>query len=256
MIKIAHRGYSGRYPENTRIAFEKAVENGFTGVELDVHMCNSGELVIVHDENLERTSGFNGLIKDMSFMSLTRIPVNNDLDVPDQYIMTLEEFLEEFHDKFKLINVEIKNDFYTMEGIIPKVAKLLEEYRDKANFVVSSFRLETVKEFKAISSIPVAYLVEDMDRIRAEKDFDGIGYLHPWFRLLKYVLPELQEYNLPINTWTVNTEEDWKMIMALPTPINAIITNYRVWDGEYGPIQELSERDQKRVDGLLSKLRK
>lgn len=57
MIKnFAHRGFSGMYPENTMLAFQKAVETeGCNGIELDVHVIKDGELVIIHDERIDRT---------------------------------------------------------------------------------------------------------------------------------------------------------------------------------------------------------
>ena len=53
---ICHRGYSSRYPENTILAFQKAVESGADGVELDVHLTRDGEVVVIHDERVDRTT--------------------------------------------------------------------------------------------------------------------------------------------------------------------------------------------------------
>ena len=67
MSKVfAHRGFSGRYPENTMLAFEKAVELGVDGIELDVHLSKDGELVIIHDEKVDRTCNGIGMVKDMT----------------------------------------------------------------------------------------------------------------------------------------------------------------------------------------------
>ena len=56
MSKVfAHRGWSGKYPENTMLAFEKAIELGVDGIELDVHMSADRQLVIIHDETVDRT---------------------------------------------------------------------------------------------------------------------------------------------------------------------------------------------------------
>ena len=61
---IAHRGFSGRYPENTMLAFEKALEAGAEGIEFDVHLTKDGQLVIIHDELLDRTTDGKGLVAD------------------------------------------------------------------------------------------------------------------------------------------------------------------------------------------------
>ena len=62
----AHRGFSGKYPENTLLAFQKAAEAGAEGIELDVHTTRDGEVVVMHDENTIRTTGTDALIKDLT----------------------------------------------------------------------------------------------------------------------------------------------------------------------------------------------
>ena len=73
MKVFAHRGFSGLYPENTMLAFEKALEVGADGVELDVHLTKDGKLVVIHDEALARTTGYPGLISDYTLEALTKI---------------------------------------------------------------------------------------------------------------------------------------------------------------------------------------
>ena len=69
---ISHRGYSAKYPENTMIAFQKAVECGTHGIELDVQLSKDGEVVICHDETIDRTSNGTGYIKDMTVEELKK----------------------------------------------------------------------------------------------------------------------------------------------------------------------------------------
>lgn len=64
MINFAHRGFKGKYPENTMLAFKKAIEAGADGIEFDVHLSKDGELVIIHDEFLDRTSDGEGLVSE------------------------------------------------------------------------------------------------------------------------------------------------------------------------------------------------
>ena len=70
---IAHRGYSGVYPENTMLAFRKAEEVGADGIELDVHLSSDGELIIIHDEALKRTAGKDGVVSDYTRSELEKI---------------------------------------------------------------------------------------------------------------------------------------------------------------------------------------
>ena len=67
---FAHRGFSGKYPENTLLAFEKAIEAGAEGMEFDVQLTKDGELVIIHDETIDRTSNGSGRVKDFTYEEL------------------------------------------------------------------------------------------------------------------------------------------------------------------------------------------
>ena len=73
MSKIyGHRGFSGKYPENTMLAFKKAIEIGCDGIELDVHLTKDNELVIIHDEDIKRTANGQGLVRDMTLEELRK----------------------------------------------------------------------------------------------------------------------------------------------------------------------------------------
>ena len=67
---FAHRGFSGKYPENTMLAFRKAIELGVDGIELDVHLTKDGQLVIIHDETTNRTCGVSGQVGKMTLEEL------------------------------------------------------------------------------------------------------------------------------------------------------------------------------------------
>lgn len=75
-LNFAHRGFSGQFPENTMLAFEKAVEAGADGIELDVQFSKDGELVIMHDETLNRTAGVDGFVKDYTLEQLKAMDVS------------------------------------------------------------------------------------------------------------------------------------------------------------------------------------
>ena len=78
---FAHRGASGAAPENTLEAFDLAVRMGAHGVELDVHLCRSGELVVAHDETVDRVSDGTGRIRDLSLKELKTGGWNNAKEV-------------------------------------------------------------------------------------------------------------------------------------------------------------------------------
>ena len=97
MSKVfAHRGWSGKYPENTMLAFEKAIELGVDGIELDVHMSGDHQLVIIHDETVDRTCNGKGFVKDMTVEQLKALDasagfmgVYGKTEIP-----TLREYME------------------------------------------------------------------------------------------------------------------------------------------------------------------
>ena len=77
MKVMAHRGYSGAYPENTMLSFRKAAEVGTDGIELDVHLTRDGVLVVHHDERVDRTTDGTGRICDLSYAELRRFNAAN-----------------------------------------------------------------------------------------------------------------------------------------------------------------------------------
>ena len=79
MKLFAHRGYSAQYPENTMEAFVQAYQKGFDGVETDVHMTKDGQLVLIHDETIDRTSGGKGYIQDYTYDELKNFHFLMDL---------------------------------------------------------------------------------------------------------------------------------------------------------------------------------
>ena len=92
----AHRGASGYRPENTLEAFELAIRQGADGIELDVHTSADGELIVMHDENVDRVTDGTGLIKDMTLAQLKELKVSTPAEPSGIYhIPTLAEVLEQ-----------------------------------------------------------------------------------------------------------------------------------------------------------------
>ena len=77
MKNFAHRGFSGKYPENTMLAFRKALECGADGIEMDVQLTKDGELVVIHDERVDRTTNGTGNVRDYTLEELQKLSDNN-----------------------------------------------------------------------------------------------------------------------------------------------------------------------------------
>ena len=140
----AHRGCSQRYPENTVLAFEKAMEiKNLEGIELDVQMTRDGELVVIHDERVDRTTEGIGFVKDCTLSELKRLHIYAG-DHPGQQVPAMEEVLNLLGPKLRegmRLNIELKNSVYPYPGMEEKLVDLVHEKAGEAcgNIVYSSF---------------------------------------------------------------------------------------------------------------------
>lgn len=107
----AHRGCSQRYPENTLLAFEKAIAiKGLTGIELDIQLTKDGHMVVIHDERVDRTTESIGFVRDYTLSELKRLHIYADSH-PTQQIPTIEEVLDLIEQRMRegmLLNIELK----------------------------------------------------------------------------------------------------------------------------------------------------
>lgn len=229
MCKIfAHRGYSGKYPENTMIAFKKALECGVDGIELDVQLTKDGEVVIIHDETIDRTTTGKGFVVDYTYEELEKFDASFKFkDLGFNKIPTLREYFQLVKDYDIVTNVELKTGINEYLGIEEKVWELIKEYNLEEKVIISSFNHFSVMRMKDIApQLKYGFLSEDWI-IDAGKytHFHGVQCYHPRFNnLVPDVIKELKKYNLEINTWTVNLEEDMRYLYS--NNIDVIITNY------------------------------
>src|SRR6478672_815772 len=102
ILIIGHRGAKGYKPENTLSSFQKAVDMKVDGIELDVHSSSDGEIVVFHDETLDRMTNGRGNISQYSFSELRDFRIAREHQIP-----TLKEVFD-LVDKRCLINIELK----------------------------------------------------------------------------------------------------------------------------------------------------
>ena len=229
MCKIfSHRGYSGKYPENTMIAFKKALECGVDGIELDVQLTKDGEVVIIHDETIDRTTTGKGFVIDYTYEELEKFDASFKFkDLGFNKIPTLREYFQLVKDYDIVTNVELKTGINEYLGIEEKVWELIKEYNLEEKVIISSFNHFSVMRMKKIApQLKYGFLSEDWI-IDAGKytHSHGVQCYHPRFNnLVPDVIKELKKYNLEINTWTVNLEEDMRYLYS--NNIDVIITNY------------------------------
>jgi len=230
MSKVfAHRGWSGKYPENTMLAFQKAVELGVDGIELDVHLSKDGELVIIHDETVDRTCNGKGFVKDMTVAELKALDasagfmgVYGKTEIP-----MLREYMELVKDLPLVTNIELKTNIYDYEGLPEKVYEMIKEYGVQDRVILSSFNHYTVMKMKSIApELKYGFLAESWMLDTGEYcNNHGIPCYHP---LRGNCVPEcvkdMKDHGLEINTFTVNLEEEVRRFYELG--IDGIIGNH------------------------------
>ena len=230
MVKnYAHRGFSGRYPENTLLAFEKAMEIGVDGIELDVQLTKDGEVVIIHDEKIDRTTDSKGNVIDYTYEELQKFDASYIYKgkVGFNKIPTLREYFNLIKESDIVTNIELKTGIFEYLGIEKKVLDIIKEYHMEKRVIISSFNHYSVLRMKEISpEIECGFLSETWIINQGEytKKY-GVECYHPHFAMLnEEVVKELKKYGIKINTWTVNEEKDIKDLIN--KKVDTIITNY------------------------------
>lgn len=149
----AHRGSSGTHPENTLAAFKKAAELPIDGVEFDVHLTKDQQLVVIHDESIDRTSNGSGYIKDMTLEELKMYDFGSwfSNEFKDERIPTLEEVLKVFINTSHRINIELKSDIFPYVELEAHVLALITSLQLEKRVLISSFNHEAIRKVKTLN---------------------------------------------------------------------------------------------------------
>lgn len=228
---IAHRGFSGVYPENTMLAFRKAIEIGADGIELDVHLSKDGQVMIIHDEALKRTTGLDGVISDYTRAELEKISAGKTKN--DEFgftpIPSLEEylaFMAEHKDKFT--NIELKTAPVYYPEIEEKTLELVRKFDLEKNIIYSSFNWLSIERMQRLGTISETGLLFSGMKLYNQAHIIkslGINYFHPDFNdLTDEIVKSYLDNKVGLNVWTVNEIEDMKV--CLSWNIDGLITNF------------------------------
>ena len=226
----AHRGASGYAPENTLEAFLMAAQMGADGVELDVQLSKDGEIVVIHDEWIDRVSDGKGKVADYTLEELKRFNVNKPRPEYAKVcrIPTLREVLEALKDTGLTVNIELKTGVNFYEGIERKTVELVRETGFENRVLYSSFNHHSVlkiREYEPQARLAFLYSHE-LSRVAEYAKSNGVHGVNPSVRgtLFEEEMRECIRNNIEINVWTVNKREDMERLIRMG--VNALITNY------------------------------
>ena len=239
----AHRGASSYAPENTLAAFQEAVDMGADGVELDIQLTKDGEMVVIHDETVDRTTNGKGWVKDYTFEDLRKLDATYQNLLQGGEVVESARKFEEYHDLqiptmrevFELlkptnltINIELKTGIVFYPNIEEKILKLTKEMGMEDRVLYSSFNHYTIQKIHELDpKAHIGFLYADgtIDMPAYGKEH-GVEALHPALYNLQFpgFVQEAKAKGLALNVWTVNTPEYVEMCKA--AHVDAIITNY------------------------------
>ncbi|MFW9770156.1 MAG: glycerophosphodiester phosphodiesterase [Candidatus Thorarchaeota archaeon] len=242
---MAHRGESGNVPENTMLALESALKIGVDVLESDIRFTKDNIPILFHDDDLERTTGVKGSVRDKTLDELLQIDLGYSFttDIGQTYpyrgqglkVVTLEEALQKFPDT--ILNLDIKDTF----SKAPKeVARVLQENQRTENIMIASFHPPQLKRFReSAPMIPTSAHPNEVRnfvigvRMRTMRFFvRSVAYKA--FQIpersggLQIVTPRFvtaaHERDLAVHVWTINDKEGMERLLNME--VNGIFTDY------------------------------
>lgn len=227
----AHRGASAYAPENTMASFKKAVELHADGIELDVQLTRDNELVVIHDETLERTTNGNGWVKDHSLPQLRALDCSYRSEFPDaprMRIPLMREVFELIRPTGLMLNIELKTSVVYYPGIEQRIVAMTHEFGMADRVLYSSFHAGTLQTLLQLDPQAKAGFLYSKP-FRNMPDYArelGACALHPSVRALQDTgfADECRRRGLQINVWTVNKKE--QMQLCCEAGVDGMITNF------------------------------
>lgn len=219
---IGHRGACGYEPENTLLSFTRAIEIGVDIIELDVRFSKDKQLVVIHDDTIDRTTNGHGAVRDFTLKELQAFDAGKGEHIP-----TLREVFELVQRK-AIINIELKDT-----GTALAVSTLTREYLDEHNwhvndFIVSSFnRMELTIFHQQLPSIPLAILFSQLpsDIIGMAQSISAtyIG-INKDILTTQELAQKLQHTRLTVFVWTVNDPTEISRFVSMG--VNGICSDF------------------------------
>ncbi len=236
VLNIAHRGGRRIRPEHTLLAYDQALKDGSDVLELDVHETLDGELVVMHDDSVDRTTDCTGAIKEMTFAAIRECDAGYDFDPDDDgsypyrgtglVVPTMQEVFERYPDTPFLI--EIKQ---SEPSIVDHFVEVVREFGVEDKMNGAAFNSAVLQELRAAAPEIATSLGEQETLVFWGKAFDPIDpdYEPPGEFLqvpISYELggidrevlhdgfvPRAHELGMYVHVWTINDEEEMRWLI-------------------------------------------
>ncbi len=218
---IGHRGAMGHETENTLASVQKAMDLGVDMIEIDVFKIESGEVVVFHDETVDRLTNGPGKIEEYNIFELNKLIVDGGHKIP-----MLQDVLKLIDNKVAL-NIELKG-----ANTADRVNHIMTYYIENKgwsaeNFIISSFNWDELREMRTLNpNVKLAILTEEdpTEAIPIAKELNAVA-INPYYKNVNLqVANTIREAGLKIYVWTVNEEEDINAMKRID--VDGIITNY------------------------------
>lgn len=225
---FAHRGFSAVAPENTMAAFRRAAEAGADGLELDVHLSKDGEVVVIHDETVNRTTDGKGKVRELTLEELRRLDAGSRFgkEFAGEKIPLLHEVLELVADQKLWLNIELKNNKFPYPGLEEKVLEVISRFGLSQKTVYSSFNhysLQRIKEKQPETDTALLYMAHLIEPWNYAA-WAGASSIHPyWPTVTEELVRGCREQGLSLRPFTVNQSRVMGRLIELG--VDAIITD-------------------------------
>jgi len=227
---IGHRGACAHAPENTLSAFRLALEHGADGIELDAKLSLDKQVMVIHDQTVDRTTNGTGKVRELTLEQLKKLDAGEHFDArfKGEPIPTLEEVFQAVGGK-TLINVELTNYASPFDALPDLVAELVNRYKLQERVLFSSFHpFNLIRVHRKLPNTPCAILTEPGQKGQMLRGFWGRlaapKLVHPYFSDVTgpYLYDEHRQ-GRRVNTWTVNDPDEMRRLFNLG--IDGIITD-------------------------------
>ena len=238
-LVIAHRGGAGLFPENTLYSFERAAKLGVDVIELDIHSTSDGELVVIHDATVQRTTDGIGRIGEMTLEQLKKLDAGYRWSPDDGKTFPLRQNgikVPTLQEVFKALpkmrfNIEPKQ---ASPSLVQPLCKIIHENKMVDRVVVGSFQQAIIDEFRReCSSVATSASTTEVSKFLAMYKTGLTKSFRPEMQALQVpdfigitdeFVKAARERNLQVHVWTVNETKDMERL--LKTGVDGIMTDY------------------------------